>query len=123
MRALDGEQVLVRILIGESDRWHHRPLHVALLERLRREGFAGATVLRGIGGFGAHSLVHTTSILRLSEDLPIVVEVVDSREHVDRLVPILDEMVEEGLVTMEKVRVLKYTAGKPPPGDPPPTRG
>ncbi len=115
MRALDGEQVLVRIMIGESDVWHHRPLFVALLERLRREGFAGATVLRGIAGFGAHSVVHTSNILRLSEDLPIVVEVVDSAAQMERLVPILDEMVGEGLVTMEKVRVLKYGAGKPPP--------
>jgi len=111
MRALDGEQLLVRILIGESDRWHHRPLYLALLERLRAEGFAGATVLRGIAGFGAHSVVHATSILRLSEDLPIVVEVVDTQAQMDRLVPILDEMVGEGLVTMEKVRVLKYTPG------------
>jgi len=111
MRALDGEQMLVRIFIGESDRWHHRPLHAALLERLRQEGFAGATVFRGIAGFGARSIVHTTQILRLSEDLPVVVEVVDSEEHVGRLLPILDEMVTEGLVTVEKARVVKYAPG------------
>ena len=111
MRVLSGEQVLVRIFIGESDRWHHQPLHAALLERLRREGFAGATVFRGIAGFGARSIVHTTQILRLSEDLPIVIEVVDSEEHVRRLLPVLDEMVTEGLVTVEKARVLKYAPG------------
>jgi hypothetical protein len=108
MRVLDGEQVLVRVFIGESDKWHQRPLHLALLERLRAEGFAGATVFRGVAGFGARSVLHTTQILRLSEDLPMVVEVVDSEDRVERLVPILDEMVAEGLVTLEKVRVLKY---------------
>lgn len=114
MRALDGEQILVRILIGERDRWHGRPLHMALLERLRREGFAGATVLRGVAGFGASSVVHTTDLLRLSVDLPLVVEVVDTQEHVDRLIPILDEILTGGLVTMEKVRVLRYAAGPEP---------
>ena len=111
MRTLDGEQMLVRIFIGESDRWHHQPLHAALLERLRREGFAGATVFRGIAGFGARSVVHTSQILRLSEDLPVVIEVVDSEDHVQRLLPVLDEMVTEGLVTVEKARVLKYAPG------------
>jgi hypothetical protein len=113
MRVLSGEQMLVRVFIGESDRWHHQPLATALLERLRKEGFAGATVFRGISGFGAHSVLHTASILRLSEDLPIVVEIVDTEEHVERLSAILDEMVTEGLVTMEKVRVLKYAARAP----------
>jgi PII-like signaling protein len=112
MRALNGEQVLVRIFVGESDRWHHQPLHLALLERLRREGFAGATVFHGIAGFGAHSLLHTSHLLRLSEDLPIVLEVVDTEEQVKKLTPILDEMVQEGLVTMEKVQVLKYSPGR-----------
>ncbi|MFN8559860.1 MAG: DUF190 domain-containing protein [Dehalococcoidia bacterium] len=110
MRVLSGEQVLVRIYIGESDRHGHQPLHLALVERLRREGFAGATVFHGVSGFGAHSVLHTANILRLSEDLPVVIEVVDSAEHVERLTPILDEMVSEGLVTMEKVQVLKYAA-------------
>jgi uncharacterized protein len=112
MRVLEGEQVLVRIFIGESDRWHGRPLAGALVERLREEGFAGATVLRGLAGFGARSIVHTAHLLELSQDLPLVVEVVDTQEHVDRLVPILDEMMADGLVTLEKVRVLKYDAGK-----------
>jgi PII-like signaling protein len=113
MRVLDGEQVLVRIYIGESDRWHHQPLHRALLERLREEGFAGATVMHGIAGFGAHSVVHTAGLLDLSTDLPVVIEVVDDAAHADRLVEILDEMMDGGMVTMEKVRVLRYAPGKP----------
>ena len=114
MRVLDGEHVLVRIFIGESDKWHHRPLSMAILERLRKEGFAGATVFHGVAGFGARSVLHTSHIVRLSEDLPVVIEVVDSQERVDRLIPILDEMVAEGLVTLEKARVLKYSGGTRP---------
>jgi hypothetical protein len=114
MRVLDGEQVLVRVFVGESDKWRHQPLSIALVERLRSEGFAGATVFHGVAGFGARSVLHTSQILRLSEDLPVVIEIVDSREHVDRLVPILDEMVTEGLVTLETVRVLKYAPGNRP---------
>jgi PII-like signaling protein len=110
-RVLEGEQTLLRIFLGESDQWHGRPLHLALVERLRQEGAAGVTVLRGVAGFGARSVVHTTHILRLSEDLPMVLELVDTPEHVERLLPILDEMVGEGLVTMERVRVLKYAPG------------
>ena len=112
MRALTGEQVMVRIFFGESDRWHHQPLEVALIERLRREGFAGATAFRGSAGFGANSVIHTTHILDLSSDLPVVVEVVDTEEHIERLLPILDEMIDDGLVTMEKVRVLRYRAAE-----------
>ena len=108
MRTLEGTQVLVRVFMGEADQWHHQPLHVALLERLRREGFSGATVTRAIAGFGAHSLVHTANILRLSQDLPVILEVVDTEEQIEKLRPILDEMVDEGLVTMEKVHVLRY---------------
>jgi PII-like signaling protein len=113
MRALEGEQVLVRVFIGESDTWHGRHLATAILERLREEHFAGATVFRGVAGFGAHSLIHTTRLLRLSEDLPMVIEIVDSAERMERLTEILDEMVTQGLVTMEKVRVLKYVAPAP----------
>jgi len=112
MRALSGEQVMVRIFFGESDRWKHRPLEIALLERLRAEGFAGATVFRGVSGFGANSVIHTTHLLELSTDLPVVIEVVDSEEHIERLLPILDEMLDDGLVTMEKVRVLRYKAAE-----------
>jgi uncharacterized protein len=115
MRILDGEQYLARVFFGESDKWHNAPLHRALLERLRREGFAGATVFRGVAGFGAASVIHTASLVDLSGDLPIVIEVVDDQEHMDKLLPILDEMVTSGaLVTMERVRVLKYAAGVPP---------
>lgn len=114
MRVLDGEQVLARIFVGESDRWHQQPLWMALLMRLRKEGFAGATVLRAIGGFGARSVLHTTLLERLSEDLPLVIEIVDTAEHIERLLPLVDEMVAEGLVTMEKVRVVKYAPGARP---------
>ncbi len=114
MRILDGEQILVRIFIGESDRWHHQPLSMALLERLRKEGFAGATIFQGMAGFGARSVLHTAHILRLSEDLPVVIEVVDTEEHVERLLVMLDEMVVEGLVTLEKARVVKYAPGTRP---------
>jgi hypothetical protein len=112
MRVLSGEQMLVRVFVGESDTWQRKPLVTALVERLRREGFAGATVLRGVMGFGARSVVHTSNLLRLSEDLPVVIEIVESEEHVERLLPILDEMVSEGLVTMEPVRVVKYAPGR-----------
>jgi uncharacterized protein len=112
MRILDGEQLLVRIFIGDSDKWHHQPLHRALLERLRREGFAGATVIHGVAGFGAASVIHTSGIVDLSADLPVVIEVVDDAEHMDKIVRILDEMITGGaLVTMEKVRVIKYASG------------
>ena len=108
MRKLDGEQVLMRIFIGESDRWEHRPLHAALLELFRSRGLAGATVLRAVAGFGPDSVVHTANILRLSADLPVVIEVIDSQEHVDSVLPDVDRMMRGGLITMEKVRVLKY---------------
>jgi PII-like signaling protein len=121
MRVLDGEQFLVRIFIGEEEKWHHQPLWRALLERLRREGFAGATVFHGVAGFGAASVIHTAQIVDLSGDLPVVIEVVDDKEHVDRLLPILDEMVHGGaLITMEEVRVLKYSAKKRASSAPPP---
>jgi len=114
MRILDGEQVLVRVFLGESDQWHHQPLWMALLQRLRKDGYAGATVFRGIGGFGARSVLHTTLLERLSQDLPLVIEIVDTPAHVDALLPTLDEMVSEGLVTIEKARVIKYSAGRRP---------
>jgi len=120
MRVLDGEQVLARIFVGESDKWHRQPLATALVERLRKEGFAGATVFRGVAGFGARSVLHTSHILRLSEDLPILVEVVDTQERIAHLIPILDEMISEGLVTLEKARVIKYAPGRrplDPPGE------
>ena len=109
MRKLEGELVLMRIFIGESDRWEHRPLHAALLELFRSRGLAGATVLRGVAGFGPSSVVHTASLLRLSAGLPLVIEVVDSQEHLDSVLPDVDRMMGGGLITMEKVRVLKYS--------------
>jgi PII-like signaling protein len=113
MRVLDGNQFLVRIFLGESDKWHHTPLARAMLERLRAEGFAGATVIHGVAGFGPSSVIHTASLVELSTDLPVVIEVVDDEAHVDRLVLILDEMITGGaLVTLERVRVLRYAAGQ-----------
>ena len=114
MRALDGEGTLVRVFIGESDLWHHRPLALAIVERLRQEGYSGATVFRGIAGFGARSVLHTTQLLRLSEDLPVVLEIVESSDRIEALLELLDEMVPEGLVTLEKVRIVKYSPGTRP---------
>ena len=105
---LEGEGKLLRLFIGESDTWHGKPLYQAMVERVRREGLAGATVLRGIEGFGADSHLHTSRILRLSEDLPVVIEIVDTPEQIDRVVPILDEMVGEGLLTLERVQIVSY---------------
>jgi hypothetical protein len=107
---LEGEGKLLRIFIGESDTWHGKPLYQAIVERVRERGLAGATVVRGIEGFGAHSHLHTSRILRLSEDLPVVIEMVDTADRIDAVVPLLDEMVSEGLVTIEPVHVLTYRA-------------
>ena len=98
----------MRIFIGESDKYRGKPLYQYLLEMFRKEGLSGATVFRGIAGFGKKSVLQTTSILRLSADLPIVIEVVDTREKIERIKPIIDEAVKEGLVTEEKVRVFLY---------------
>jgi len=107
---IEGEGKLLRIFVGESDTWHGRPLYEAIVARVREEGLAGATVIRGIEGFGAHSRIHSSRILRLSQDLPIVIELVDTAENIDRVLPILDEMVSEGLVTLERVEVIAYRA-------------
>jgi PII-like signaling protein len=107
MRKIEGEQVLMRIFIGESDKWERRPLYAALVELFRAKGLAGATVLRGVAGFGPTSILHTAGILKLSADLPLVIEVVDSRST-DSVLPEVDRMMGGGLVTMEKVRVLRY---------------
>lgn len=108
MRKIEGEQVLMRIFIGESDKWERRPLHAALLELFRSKGLAGATVLRGVAGFGPRSILHTAGILRLSADLPLIIEVVDSEEHLNAVLPTVDAMMAGGLITMEKVRVVRY---------------
>ncbi len=108
----EGEQTLMRIHIGESDKWHGQPLYKAIVEKLRREQFSGVTVLRGVGGYGSSSRYHTDTILRLSQDLPVVIEVVESAERIEAMLPQLDEMVEGGLITLEKVRVITYRAHK-----------
>lgn len=107
---LEREGKLLRIFIGENDRWEGKPLFEAIVLKVRELGGAGATVLRGIEGFGAQSRIHTARILRLSEDLPIVVEIVDTAERIDALLPTLDTMIRDGLVTIEDVRVVRYRA-------------
>jgi PII-like signaling protein len=108
------EAVLLRIFIGESDRWEHRPLYEAIVLKARELHLAGATVLRGPMGFGKSSRLHTAKILRLSMDLPLVIEIVDSEEKIQAFLPVLDEMMGGGLLTLEKVNVVEYRAGTPP---------
>ncbi len=103
-----SEAQLLRIFIGESDHHDGRPLYEVVVERARKNGMAGATVLRGILGFGAHSRIHTSKILRLSEDLPLVIEIVDKPEKIDEFLPQLDELITEGLVTLEDVKIITY---------------
>lgn len=110
---IEGEAKLVRIFVGESDHWEGRPLYQALVQRAREIGLAGATVLRGIEGFGASSVVHTARILRLSEDLPIVIELVDRADKIEEFLHATDEMVKEGMVTVERVEIRKYEANPP----------
>ncbi len=100
-----------RIFIGESDSYKGTALFEAILLKARELNLAGGTVLRGIMGFGAHSRIHSAKLLRLSEDLPLVVEIVDTEENINKILPFLDETVKEGLITMEKVRVIKYRHG------------
>jgi len=108
----EGERTLMRIHIGESDKWHGKPLHEAIVHMLRKEGFSGVTVLRGVAGYGGSSVYHTDKILRLSQDLPVVLEVIETNERIEGILPRLDEMVEGGLITLEKVRVILYRAAK-----------
>lgn len=103
-----GERTLMRIFIGESDKYHGQPLYEALLERFRKKGLAGATVLRGIAGFGASSVVHTEKVLRLSLDLPLIIEVVETEETIQAILPDLDEMIGGGLITLERANVILY---------------
>ena len=105
---MEGQQTLLRIFIGESDHHGGKALYEAIVERLRREHLSGCTVLRGIEGFGAKSVLHTASILRLSQDLPIVIEAVDTPENIERVLPAVEEMVGDGLITLETVRVIRY---------------
>ncbi len=105
---IPNDACLLRIFIGESDRWEGAPLYEALVRKAKADGLAGATVLRGIMGFGANSRIHTAGILRLSEDLPIVVEIVDSKAKIDNFVAGIDGMLGEGLATIEKAQVIHY---------------
>jgi hypothetical protein len=107
---LEGEGFLLRIYLGEQDKWHHTPLYEAIVLEARKRGLAGATVFRGPMGFGAHSHMHTAKILRLSEDLPVLIEIVDKEDKINAFLPALDEMLGDGLVTLEKVRILTYRA-------------
>ena len=110
------DATLVRIFIGENDRHEHQPLYEAIVLKAREQHLAGATVLRGPMGFGHSSRLHTAKILRLSEDLPIVVEIVDSKEKIEAFLPVLDAMMGSGLVTLERVQVLRYGSDKTPAG-------
>ena len=106
------EAMLLRIFIGESDRWQHKPLYEGIVLKAREMHLAGATVLRGPMGFGKSSLIHTDKILRLSMDLPLVIEIVDSEERINAFLPVLDGMMDSGLVTLEKLQVLQYGSDK-----------
>lgn len=119
---LPEEAELLRIFIGESDRRHGRPLYEVIVEEARRQGLAGATVLRATLGFGAHSRIHSAKVLRLSEDLPMVVEIVDRPDRIAAFLTELDRLMDEGLVTLEKVRVITYRHSevKRPPAAAPP---
>jgi PII-like signaling protein len=109
---VEGPGKRVTVYIGESDRWHHRSLYEAIVEMLRREGCAGATVLKGVMGFGKGSRIHTANILRMSEDLPVVIDFVDTTERVERVMPMLDEMVGGGMIVVEDVHVFRYSEGR-----------
>ena len=106
----EGDGLLARVYVGESDTWHGKPLYEAIVHLLLERGMAGATVLRGIEGFGAKAHLHTTRILRLSEDLPVLIEIVDQEDRINAILPELDAMVGDGLITLEKVRVIAYRA-------------
>ena len=110
---IDGPALLVRIYVGEADHHGGKPLYQAIVELLRARGLAGATVLRGIEGFGANAHLHTSRLLRLSEDLPVLIEVVDTEERIRAILPALDDMVGDGLITLEKIEVLAYRGTGP----------
>ena len=115
------EGLLLRIFIGETDTYRGKPLYEQIVRRAKKLNLAGATVLRGVMGFGAHSRVHTTKFLRLSQDMPVVIEIVDSQAYIDLLLPFLDDAVKEGLITLEKVQIIRYgehrRAGNPTAGN------
>ncbi|NNE48130.1 MAG: DUF190 domain-containing protein [Rhodothermales bacterium] len=105
---LPSEAYLLRIFVGESDRSDGKPLHEVIVNEARARGLAGATVIRGFMGFGASSRIHTSKVLRLSDDLPIVIEIVDAEDRIEAFLPALDDLIDEGLVTLERVRVIAY---------------
>ena len=109
---LPDEGQLLRIFVGETDKYKSKPLYEAIVLKARELNLAGATVFRGIMGYGATSRIHSMKLLRLSEDMPVLIEIVDSEDNINKLLPYLDETVKEGLITMEKVRVIKYRHGK-----------
>ncbi len=115
---LPQDAMLLRVFVGESDRWNHQPLYEAIVLKAREMHLAGATVLRGPMGFGKSSRLHTAKILRLSIDLPLVIEIVDSEEKLNSFLSVLDEMMKGGLVTLEKVKVIKYAAAQDAPQSP-----
>jgi len=117
---LESDSYLLRIFIGESDKLNGKPLMEVIVNEARKRGMAGATVLRGFLGFGAHSRIHTSKVLRLSEDLPVIIEIVDRKDRMDAFLPELDAMIMEGLVTLEPVRVIAYRHG--PESDAEPAR-
>ncbi len=106
--SLPSEGKLLRIFVGENDRWHGKPLYEAIVMEARTRGLAGATVIKGFMGFGAHSRIHTAKLLELSQDLPIVVEIVDAPEKIEAFIPDLEQMVGDGLITLERAEVLLY---------------
>jgi len=110
---LPNDCVLLRIFIGESDRYQHHPLHEAIVLKARELHLAGATVLRGAMGFGKSSRLHTAKILRLSDDLPLVIEIVDNEAKIDAFLPVLESMMGDGLVTLENVRIIHYRGSQP----------
>lgn len=112
---LERSGKLVRIFIGENDRHGMQPLYTAIVEAARKAGLSGATVFKGIEGFGGHSVVHAARVFDLSTDLPVLVEIVDTEEQVRAFIPVLDEMLHEGLITLESVEVIRYKSGSPRP--------
>lgn len=109
MSKFTGEKVLMRIFVGEAKRHGHRPLYEALTDLFLQEGFAGATVLKGVAGFGAHRVYHTHKLLELSADMPMIIEVVESREKIDAIMPKIDALMESGMITLEQATVIRYT--------------
>ncbi|MEU4167215.1 DUF190 domain-containing protein [Streptomyces sp. NPDC026665] len=118
MTRLTGDALRLTVLIGENDTWHHRPLYAEIVHRAHAAGLAGASVFKGIEGFGASSLIHTSRLLSLSEDLPVAVIVVDTEERVRAFLPQLDELVTEGLVVLDPCEVIRYVGRGGSPGDP-----